>query len=42
MIEIVGKGLDLRNINKVEFIVRVVEFLVSIYGGEEVNLKFGN
>ena len=42
MIEIAGKGLDLRNINKAELIARVAELSAPIYGGEEVNLKLGN
>uniref|UniRef100_UPI001897AA25 two-partner secretion domain-containing protein n=1 Tax=Fusobacterium sp. 1001295B_180824_G3 TaxID=2787123 RepID=UPI001897AA25 len=41
-IEIDGKGLDLRNINKAELIARVAELSAPIYGGEEVNLKLGN
>ena len=42
MIEVAGKGLDLRNINKAELIARVAELSVPIYGGEEVNLKLGS
>ncbi|WP_338993213.1 hemagglutinin repeat-containing protein [Fusobacterium animalis] len=41
-IEIDGKGLDLRNINKAELIARVAELSAPIYGGEEVNLKLGS
>ena len=41
-IEIAGKGLDLRNINKAELIARVAELSAPIYGGEEVNLKLGS
>ena len=42
MIEVAGKGLDLRNINKAELIARVAELSAPIYGGEEVNLKLGS
>ena len=42
MIEVAGKGLDLRNINKAELIARVAELSTPIYGGEEVNLKLGS
>ncbi|WP_158412155.1 hemagglutinin repeat-containing protein [Fusobacterium animalis] len=42
MIEVVGKGLDLRNINKAELIARVAELSAPIYGGDEVNLKLGS
>jgi len=41
-IEIAGKGLDLRNINKAELVARVAELSAPIYGGEEVNLKLGS
>ena len=41
-IEVAGKGLDLRNINKAELIARVAELSAPIYGGEEVNLKLGS
>ena len=41
-IEVAGKGLDLRNINKAELVARVAELSAPIYGGEEVNLKFGS
>ncbi|WP_339067358.1 hemagglutinin repeat-containing protein [Fusobacterium animalis] len=41
-IEIDGKGLDLRNINKAELIARVAELSAPIYGGDEVNLKLGS
>ncbi|WP_339003517.1 hemagglutinin repeat-containing protein [Fusobacterium animalis] len=42
MIEVAGKGLDLRNINKAELIARVAELSAPIYGGDEVNLKLGS
>ncbi|MDH2314638.1 hemagglutinin repeat-containing protein [Fusobacterium nucleatum] len=42
MIEVAGKGLDLRNINKAELVARVAELSAPIYGGEEVNLKLGS
>ncbi|WP_261790362.1 hemagglutinin repeat-containing protein [Fusobacterium animalis] len=42
MIEVAGKGLDLRNINKAELIARVAELSAPVYGGEEVNLKLGS
>ena len=42
IIEVAGKGLDLRNINKAELIARVAELSAPIYGGEEVNLKLGS
>ncbi|WP_249526109.1 filamentous hemagglutinin N-terminal domain-containing protein, partial [Fusobacterium nucleatum] len=42
MIEVAGKGLDLRNINKAELISRVAELSAPVYGGEEVNLKLGS
>ena len=42
MIEVAGKGLDLRNINKAELIAKVAELSAPIYGGEEVNLKLGS
>ena len=41
-IEVAGKGLDLRNINKAELVARVAELSAPIYGGEEVNLKLGS
>ena len=41
-IEVAGKGLDLRNINKSELIARVAKLSAPIYGGEEVNLKLGS
>ncbi|WP_338981185.1 hemagglutinin repeat-containing protein [Fusobacterium nucleatum] len=41
-IEVDGKGLDLRNINKAELVARVAELSAPIYGGEEVNLKLGS
>ena len=41
-IEVTGKGLDLRNINKAELIARIGELSAPIYGGEEVNLKLGS
>ena len=41
-IEIDGKGIDLRNINKAELVARVAEISGPIYGGEEVNLKLGS
>lgn len=41
-IEVAGKGLDLRNINKAELIARAAELTAPIYGGEEVNLKLGS
>ncbi|QNE68042.1 hemagglutinin repeat-containing protein [Fusobacterium hwasookii] len=41
-IEIAGKGLDLRNINKAELVARAAELSAPIYGGEEVNLKLGS
>ena len=41
-IEVAGKGLDLRNINKSELIARVATLSAPIYGGEEVNLKLGS
>ncbi|WP_338973115.1 hemagglutinin repeat-containing protein [Fusobacterium nucleatum] len=41
-IEVTGKGLDLRNINKAELVARVAELSAPIYGGEEVNLKLGS
>ncbi|MCG6843734.1 filamentous hemagglutinin N-terminal domain-containing protein, partial [Fusobacterium nucleatum] len=41
-IEIAGKGLDLRNINKAELVARVAELSAPVYGGEEVNLKLGS
>ena len=41
-IEVAGKGLDLRNINKAELVTRVAELSAPIYGGEEVNLKLGS
>ena len=40
-IEIAGKGLDIRNINKAELIARTAELTAPIYGREEVNLKLG-
>ncbi|WP_339122985.1 hemagglutinin repeat-containing protein [Fusobacterium nucleatum] len=42
IIEVAGKGLDLRNINKAELVARVAELSAPIYGGEEVNLKLGS
>ena len=41
-IEIDGKGIDLRNVNKAELVARVAEISGPIYGGEEVNLKLGS
>ncbi|WP_022819412.1 hemagglutinin repeat-containing protein [Fusobacterium russii] len=41
-IEIAGKGLDLRNINKSELIARTAKLTAPIYGGEEVNIKLGS
>ncbi|WP_338967060.1 hemagglutinin repeat-containing protein [Fusobacterium nucleatum] len=41
-IEVAGKGLDLRNINKAELVARVAELSAPVYGGEEVNLKLGS
>ena len=41
-IEIDGKGIDLRNINKAELVARVAEISGPVYGGEEVNLKLGS
>ncbi|WP_324283481.1 hemagglutinin repeat-containing protein [Fusobacterium polymorphum] len=41
-IEIAGKGLDLRNINKAELVARAAELSAPIYGGEEVDLKLGS
>ena len=41
-IEIDGKGIDLRNVNKAELIARVAEISGPVYGGEEVNLKLGS
>jgi len=41
-IEVAGKGLDLRNINKAELVTRVAELSAPIYGGEEVSLKLGS
>ena len=41
-IEVAGKGLDLRNINKAELIARIGELSAPIYGGEELNLKLGS
>ena len=41
-IEIDGKGIDLRNINKAELVARIAEISGPIYGGEEVNLKLGS
>ena len=41
-IEIDGKGIDLRNVNKAELVARVAEISGPVYGGEEVNLKLGS
>ncbi|WP_336160956.1 filamentous hemagglutinin N-terminal domain-containing protein, partial [Fusobacterium polymorphum] len=41
-IEVAGKGLDLRNINKAELVARAAELSAPIYGGEELNLKLGS
>ena len=41
-IEVAGKGLDLRNINKAELVARAAELSAPIYGGEEVDLKLGS
>ncbi|MDO4691029.1 MAG: filamentous hemagglutinin N-terminal domain-containing protein, partial [Fusobacterium sp.] len=41
-IEIAGKGLDLRNINKSELIARTAKLTAPVYGGEEVNIKLGS
>lgn len=41
-IEITGKGLDLRNIDKSELIARTAELTAPIYGGNEVNIKLGS
>ena len=41
-IEIAGKGIDLRNVNKAELVARVAEISGPVYGGEEVNLKLGS
>ncbi|KDE74917.1 hemolysin, partial [Fusobacterium necrophorum BFTR-2] len=41
-IEIAGKGLDVRNINKAELIARVAELSAPIYGGEELNIALGS
>ena len=35
IIEVAGKGLDLRNINKAELVARVAELSAPIYGGVE-------
>lgn len=41
-IEIAGKGLDVRNVNKAELIARIAIITAPIYGGEEVHLQLGN
>ena len=41
-IEIDGKGIDLRNVNKAELVARIAEISGPVYGGEEVNLKLGS
>lgn len=41
-IEIAGKGLDVRNVNKAELIARTAMLTAPIYGGEEVRLQLGS